>query len=478
MILNPHFGTKYTIIYPYFETNTVYLHFYSEKYIIMFQRNALIQLRTWAANSNRKPLVLRGARQVGKTTLVNEFGKEFDNYLYINLERQDAYQVFENKSNIDELLTAIYLLCNKARNSGKTLLFIDEIQQSPKAVARLRYFYEEFPQIYVIAAGSLLESLIDIHISFPVGRVEYMALRPCSFNEFLSAMGETELQKAHVAGAIPEAIHTKVMQLFNNYTLVGGMPEVVSHYAQHKDLVALRALYETLLIGYKDDVEKYSKKHTTTSIVRYILQYGWDFAAQRITLGSFAGSSYQAREMGEAFRMLEKTMLLELVYPTVNTTPPMHPQQRKSPKLLWLDTGLLNHLVGVQKEVFGANDIIDAWRGHIAEHIVAQELLASGFSVLAKRNFWVRDKKGTDAEVDFVIQIDNNIIPIEVKAGHNAKLKSLHIFMDNVNHHTAIRVWSKPFSIDNVVTYSGKEFMLYNIPFYYVSNIEKIVALK
>jgi predicted AAA+ superfamily ATPase len=182
--------------------------------------------------------------------------------------------------------------------------------------------------------------------------------------------------------------------------------------------------------------------------------------------------------MGEAFRMLEKTMLLELVYPTVNTTPPIHPQQRKSPKLLWLDTGLLNHLAGVQKEVFGANDIMDAWRGHIAEHIVAQELLASGFSVLAKRNFWVRDKKGADAEIDFVIQIDNNIIPIEVKAGHNAKLKSLHIFMDTVNHQTAIRVWSKPFSIDKVVTFSGKEFMLYNIPFYYVSNIEKILALK
>lgn len=443
----------------------------------MFQRNAIQQLQAWASKTNRKPLVLRGARQVGKTTLVNEFGKEFENYLYVNLEKPEMQHAFESKSNIDELITAIYLLCNKTRNNGKTLLFIDEIQQSAKAMAQLRYFYEEYPQIYVIAAGSLLESLVDVQISFPVGRVEYMALRPCSFNEFLGAMGETELQKALAVGTIPNAAHSKTMQLFNTYTLVGGMPEVVNEYAKHKDLVALRELYDTLLIGYKEDVEKYSKKQTTTAVIRYILEYGWNFAAQRITLGSFAGSSYQAREMGEAFRMLEKTMLLELVYPTVNTKAPMHPQQRKSPKLLWLDTGLINHVAGLQKEIFGANDISDAWRGHIAEHIVAQELLAANFSVLTRRNFWVRDKKGADAEIDFVIQIDNKIIPIEVKAGHNSKLKSLHIFMDSVEHQYAIRVWSQNFSVDTVTTQAGKEFRLFNIPYFYVANIEKLLTM-
>lgn len=441
----------------------------------MFQRNALSYLRNWATKPNRKPLVLRGARQVGKTTLVNEFGKEFDNYLYVNLEKTNAAQIFETTNDVNEILTAIYLFCNKPRNIGKTLLFIDEIQQSPKAVAQLRYFYEDFPDIHVIAAGSLLESLIDTHISFPVGRVEYMALRPCSFLEFLGAIGEIELQKALSTMLIPEAIHSKTMHLFNTYALIGGMPEVVNHYAQYRDLVANRDVYESLLTGYKDDVEKYSKNNTMAHVIRFVLQEGWAFATQRITLGSFAGSSYKSREMGEAFRALEKTMLVELVYPTLQYLTPIHPELKRSPKLLWLDTGLANYAAGIQKEVFGATDIIDAWRGKVAEHIVAQELLTSGCSVSAKRNFWVREKKGADAEVDFLIQIDSNVIPIEVKSGHNAKLKSLHIFMENTNHNMAVRVWSNPFSIDKVVTSTGKEFSLYNIPFYYVGVLERVL---
>jgi uncharacterized protein len=442
----------------------------------MFQRNALSTLHKWAAKDSRKPLILRGARQVGKTTLVNEFSKEFDTYLYLNLEDELAVKLFDTPKNIHDVLVSIYLYCNKPKKTGRTLLFIDEIQNSVKAVALLRYFHESIPELYVVAAGSLLESLIDTHISFPVGRVEYMAVRPCTFDEFLGALGETELQQAISQTAIPESIHEKAMGLFNTYTLIGGMPEVVRHYALHKDLVAINDIYESLLSGYSDDVEKYTQNTTMTHVIRYILQTGWSFAAQNITLGSFAGSSYKSREMSAAFRTLEKTMLLDLVYPTVGVTIPIIPELRRSPKLLWLDVGLVNYSSKLQKEVFGSKDILDAWRGHIAEQVVAQELLASDYRVSHRRNFWVREKKGSDAEIDFVVQHDNRIIPIEVKSGHNAKLKSLQIFMEQTNHHTAVRVWSKPLSIDAIQTQSGKKFTLINVPFYYIGILDSILA--
>ena len=441
----------------------------------MFQRQAIEQLRKWASKDGRKPLILRGARQVGKTTLVNEFGKEFDTFLSINLEDKQAAGLFDSQKGVDELMVAIYLYCNKARYGGRTLLFIDEIQNSPKAVAILRFFYELMPELHVIAAGSLLESLINTHISFPVGRVEYMAIRPCSFYEFLGAIGEAELQAALKDEVIPNAIHAKVMVLFNTYTLIGGMPEAVWHYARNRDLVAINDVYETLLESYADDVEKYAGNQNQLQIIRYILKEGWMFAAQIITLGSFAGSSYRSREMGEAFRTLEKTMLLELVYPTVGCIPPIFTELRRSPKLLWLDVGLVNYSAKLQKEVFGSKDILDAWRGHIAEQVVAQELLAFDDRVSHRRHFWVREKKGSDAEVDFIIQYDNRIIPIEVKSGHAGRLKSLHLFMENTNHRTAVRVWSGSLSINKVTTLSGKKFDLINLPFYYVGILEKIL---
>ncbi len=441
----------------------------------MFRRNTLEQLGRWADKENRKPLILRGARQVGKTTLIHEFSQRFSSYLYLNLEDPIAAALFESNKDVDYVLSSIYLYCNKPKEKGKTLLFIDEIQNSPKAVALLRYFYEDIPDLFVIGAGSLLESLIGTQISFPVGRVEYMAVRPCSFDEFLGAIGEVQLCNALKSIEIPDVLHGKTMNLFNTYTLIGGMPEVVAHYAKYRDFIALNDIYETLLYGYKDDVEKYARNKTMKQVIHYILQEGWAFAGQRISLGNFAGSSYKAREMGEAFRTLEKTMLLELSYPSVRTIVPLISDLKRSPKLFWLDIGLVNYSANIQKEVFGAKDILDAWRGNVAEQIVAQELLVSDSKISNRRNFWVRDKKGADAEIDFVLLHNGNTIPIEVKSGHNAKLKSLHIFMENTNHNTAIRIWSNPFSIDKVKTSSGKEFDLYNIPFYYTGFITKII---
>lgn len=442
---------------------------------MIYQRNALAALQHWAKKTKHKPLVLRGARQVGKTTLVNEFSKEFDTFLSLNLEDSIAASLFDTAKSVSDLLTDIYIYCNKPRNKKRTLLFIDEIQNSPKAVARLRYFYEELPELYVITAGSLLESLIDIHISFPVGRVEYMAIRPFSFTEFLLAMGETELEKSIRELTMPEALHPKAMDLFNTYTLIGGMPEVISDYVLNRDLISLNETFDSLLTGYRDDVEKYSRNATMTNVMRYILQQGWEFAAQTITLGGFANSPYKAREVGEAFRTLEKTMLLELVYPSTATMIPLNTDLKRAPKLLWLDTGLVNYAAGLQKEVFGSKDILDAWRGNIAEQVVGQELLTTDHRVSFKRNFWIRANKGSDAEIDFLYQYNNIAIPIEVKSGNNAHLKSLHLYMDTAPHQTAVRIWSQPFSVNEVTTSAGKTFTLYNIPFYYTTQIKAIL---
>ena len=445
--------------------------------MLMFKRNVITKLEQWANKKNRKPLILRGSRQVGKTTLVDVFAEKFDNYLYLNFEKSpSATTLFEKEQAIEDLVSEIFLFCNKENKTGKTLLFIDEIQHSKTAIFKLRYFYEaKLPDLYVIAAGSLLETMLNKQVSFPVGRVEYMAVRPCVFNEFLRAIGETQLEKSLLNCKIPEALHKKTINLFNTFTLIGGMPEVVADYAENKNFVGLNSIYESLLTSYRDDVEKYAKNSTMSQTIRYIMQNGYKFAAERITLGGFAGASYKAREMGEAFRTLEKTFILELCYPTTDTLVPITKELKRSPKLLWLDCGLVNYAANVQKEVFGAMDILDAWRGKVAEQMVAQELLALDNRVSNQRNFWVSGKKDSDAEVDFVLIFDSKVIPIEVKSGHNSKLRSLHLFMDETQHNIAVRVWSQPFSIDEIRTKNGKNFKLINLPFYYVGQLEEIL---
>ncbi|MDR0546806.1 MAG: AAA family ATPase [Dysgonamonadaceae bacterium] len=441
----------------------------------MIHRNIINDLRDWSKRKGRKPLVLRGARQVGKTTLIDEFGRDFDIYIKLNLEEPEHIQLFETYKNMDTLLSGIYLAAGAERKDTPTLLFIDEIQNSPRAVALLRYFYEKTPWLYVIAAGSLLESLVGRQISFPVGRVEYLAVHPCSFNEFLGAMGNIELQKAQQAGEIPDSVHQMTLNLFNQYTLVGGMPEVVAHYAENKDILSLGRIYNTLLSGYQDDTEKYAPTDSMRHIMRHILKMGWNYAAQRIKFERFGESDYRSREVGEAFRLLEKAMLLELAYPYSGYQVPVNPELKRSPKLLWLDTGIVNYVARIQKEVFNVKDISDAWRGKVAEHIVGQELLSGSTNFSDRRNFWVRNAHSSDAEVDFILQHDSRIIPVEVKSGHNSKLRSLHLFMDEVEHQTAIRIWSGKFSVDKVITPKGKSFNLYNVPFYYAGILEKLL---
>ncbi len=442
----------------------------------MFQRIAYNSLIEWKGKKKHKPLIIRGARQVGKTTLVKLFAKEFDTYLSLNLERPEDKQLFEDNDSAEDVLTAIYLLKKQAKKKGHVLLFIDEIQNSSKAVALLRYFYEDIPDLYVIAAGSLLESLIDVHVHFPVGRVEYLALRPCSFSEFLVALGEIPMEESLRNVTLPASIHERVMKLFNEYVLVGGMPEAVASYAQNKDIVALKSIYGSLLTGYRNDTEKYARNSTIQNVLRHILTYGWQYGGQRIKFESFANSNYKSREMGEAMRTLEKALLMELSYPTVDERVPIQPDLKKSPKLFWLDTGLVNHVAGLQNELFGTDDIGKSWKGKIAEHIIAQEFLASSCSVSTKRNFWVREARNSQAEVDFLYQYEGRIIPVEVKSGDNSKLKSLHLFMEQSPEKIAVRFWNHAVGSDKITLPSGKEFTLHNLPFYYAGHLEGFLS--
>ncbi len=414
----------------------------------MFRRIAQKYLYEWAQKEERKPLVLRGARQVGKTTLVKMFAADFDHYIYLNLEEKEDAELFAADSSFDDLLVGIFFKANIPIDSSRTLIFIDEIQNEPKAVQALRYFYEKRPDLYVIAAGSLLESLMGRHISFPVGRVEYMALHPCTFVEFLMAIGEDMLANQIEKIAVPQSLHGYTLDLFKKYMIIGGLPEVVANYAQYRDMVRLGGVFNALLSGYRDDVEKYADKPKAQDSIRYILNCGWTSAGHRIQFAKFTNSSFKSADVSNAFRTLEKTLLLELVYPLTSTSFPILPDLKKSPKLLWLDTGLINYVTGMQEELLFTPNSDELWNGDIAEHIVAQELLGATTLFGEKRMFWVRDARNSQAEVDFVIRHKSHLLPIEVKTGSNSKLRSLHQYMEESNENIALRLWNGPMTSD------------------------------
>jgi hypothetical protein len=443
----------------------------------MFRRQLLWELEKWRQNMPRKPLVIRGARQVGKTTLVNQFAKQYEQYIYVNLELSEDKQPFENFTSIETLINTLFFLKNKiVAKKSTTLIFIDEIQEVPKALNILRYFFELAPEISVIAAGSMLETLFDKNISFPIGRVEYKVIRPVSFPEFLSAIDETTALEQLTQVPVAEFAQTKLLSLFHTYALIGGMPEIVQQYATHKDLVTLGPIYDSLISGYMDDVEKYAKSNAQILHVRHCIKNSFAQAGKRIKFEGFGNSAYKSREMGESLRTLEKALLLQLVYPCTTATLPMVPDIKKSPRLQILDTGLLNYFVGIQKEIIGTDDLNTIYQGTLIEHLIGQEILSFQYNALSALHFWVREKKESTAEVDYLFQYDGLVIPIEVKAGKEGTLKSLHSYMDIAPHKMAIRFYAGVLKITDAITQNGKQYQILNLPYYLGSQIEKYIA--
>ena len=442
----------------------------------MFRRNYINKLEKWAENPDRKPLVLRGARQVGKTTIVKMFAQQFKQYIYLNLEIDEDRKLFEINNSFELIVESLFFYSKKKRNV-ETLLFIDEIQNSPKAVTLLRYFYELANDIHVIAAGSLLETLIDKNISFPVGRTEYMILRPFSFDEFLMATNEDSFLEAINKVPLPDYAISGILKSFKRYTLIGGMPEVVKTYVKTKSINATKPIFENLIISYLDDVEKYAKKNKLVSIIRHVIKNSFAEAGNRIVFTGFGNSNYKSQDIADAFFLLEKTFLLKLVYPTTSLQIPLQTNLRKSPKLQLLDTGLVNYFAGLQEEIFGSKELSAVYEGKIAEHIVFQELLAASDSVLQEFHFWIREKKQSNAEVDFVYPYENLLIPIEVKTGKTGRLRSLHQFVDNSPHKYAVRIYSGKYEIQKTKTIAGKEYLLLNLPFFLIAKIEDYIKL-
>lgn len=447
----------------------------------MFARELILQLRRWRDNPRRKPLVLRGARQVGKTTLVKEFGKEFDSFLSLNLEKDDA-ELFRRFSDVHDIWQYLCLKNHIVMDKDRAvLLFIDEIQEEPNAVAMLRYFYEELPWVYVIAAGSRLHSLMKQRVSFPVGRVEYMTLRPFSFLEFVNAEeGEAWADMLRNV-SVPDFLHEEMISMFNTYALVGGMPEAVGEYMVSRDLERLSPIFSALLKGYNEDAEKFAKNAEQVRILRHILGTAWFSAAETITFSGFGNSSYTSMQIHDGMDLLERAFLLSLNYPVTSTSAPALPATRRSPKLMMVDTGLTNFMAGIQLEFLQNKNLIDTWRGRAAEHIVAQELrVVLDRHYREKQCFWVRDKKGATAEVDFVWQEGADIIPIEVKAGTNSHLRSLHTFVNCCERRVvAVRIWSGPLSVQDIETPQPqrKPFRLINLPFYYAGQLDQVLGM-
>ena len=446
----------------------------------MFRRNIQSFLLEWKDKKGRKPLVIRGARQVGKTSAVHQFGvAAFETYLYINLELDEHAALFARMHAIRELLQLIQLKFNKKITPGSTLIFIDEVQSSDIAMNQLRYFHEELPELHVVAAGSLLEVKMKSEgFSFPVGRVEYCYLHPATFDEFLAAQGETEalnyLSSVKQDTAIPEEIHAMMMKKFHSYLLVGGMPEAVARYAETRSFIDIDPVYESILTGLRDDAFKYATA-AKIKYLQHIIEHASKYVGLQIKYEKFGESNFRSREMSEAFDVVEKAMLVSRVFASASKQMPLMSNLKKSPKLLHLDAGLVNYQIGMRSEIAMMNDINAVYHGQIGEQIAGQTFLAMNTTQNQNMHYWYREQKGAISELDYLTVINQKLVPVEVKSGKTGALRSLHIFMDESEGNFALRIYSGNMKTERIATPNQKKFTLFSVPFYMLFRIRELL---
>jgi len=444
---------------------------------LIFKRIIEKNLEAWKKNPSRKPLILRGARQVGKTTLVKEFAKSYRYCILLNLEKSSDAAFFNNNIEAKTIVESLFLSKNISIASiGETLLFIDEVQESPGAIQMLRYFYEEFPDLNVIAAGSLLEFAMKKVKSFPVERVEYLYLHPLNFIEYLEAIDHQAALDQMGRVPVEPFAHTVLLGLFNKYAIVGGMPEVISNFIEKDSLTELPKVYESIWGTYIDDVEKYATNKTERKVIKHIMSTAHLYIDQRVKFQNFGQSNYRSREVGEAFRNLDDARVIQLIYPTTNIEIPVKPDLRKSPRLQFLDTGLINYELGIQAEMLSFADLNNSYKGAVIPHLITQELISLNTFSYKKPNFWVREKKQSSSEVDMVYTYSGKVIPIEIKSGSVGSLKSLHQFVERSNHPYAVRMYAGEFKIINTKTPGGKPYLLMNMPYYLGTKISEYLA--
>jgi len=279
----------------------------------------------WKSKKERKPLIIRGARQVGKSTLVHDFSREFKHAISLNLENLQTRKIFKDLDNIKDIVNSIFLKADIPLDGQPTLLFLDEIQESPEAIKQLRYFYEEYPELHLIAAGSLLEFSLSEVGSFPVGRVEQMILHPFDFEEFLIALNNEAIIEELNTIPLNRYAHSTLLDNFHRYAIIGGMPEVISRYVtEDQNVINLGEVYYNLWQSYRDDVEKYASNTTERKVIRHIIDTA-PAEKERITFAGFGSSNYRSREVGEAIRALDLARIIQLIYPTTSVEPPISP---------------------------------------------------------------------------------------------------------------------------------------------------------
>ncbi|VAX36725.1 hypothetical protein MNBD_UNCLBAC01-1877 [hydrothermal vent metagenome] len=445
----------------------------------MFSRNIIQYFVQWKDRCDRKPLVVRGARQVGKTAAVEIFAKKYyEEFISLNLDKEEHISLFQHILPISELIQLIQLKTGKKIIPGKTLLFIDEIQNSSVAMMQLRYLYEEMPQLPVIVAGSLLEVKIQKEgFSFPVGRVEYCYMHPVTFDEFLMANDDAQtvqyLESFSVEKNISDEMHEVLLKKYFEYVLIGGMPEVVAKYVHTKNIMDLDVIYESILRGFQEDVYKYATR-IKAGYLQHIIEHSPRYVGQIIKYEKFGESGFRSREMREAFDILEKAMIVRRVYASSSKTIPIIQNLRKSPKLLFLDSGLVNYYQGLRVNILEREDLNNIIKGQFAEQLVGQALYALNVTQNSKISYWYREKSGATAEVDYLIFFNNKVIPLEVKAGKVGRLKSLHKFMEESQGDLAIRICSNKF-IKESMEVDGNRYILLSIPFYLLHRVYELL---
>ena len=398
------------------------------------ERTIFSELTRWQQDPHRKPLILRGARQVGKTTVVRQLGKQFDSFVELNFEESaHLCDIFASNLDTTRIISDLQIMTGKTISPGHTLLFLDEIQACPPALLALRYLYESIPHLHVIAAGSLLEFAIE-EVGLPVGRVSFLYLYPMSFIEFLLALDEAPLAEAilqqKATQPFSDPVHQKALRLLGEYIAIGGMPESVYLWKKNKNYRQCVDVHHDLLTAYRQDFEKYARR----SQIKYV-EHVFQQIPQQMG-GQFRWSNipgdFRARELTPALELLKKANVTTPIFQTAGWGIPLGAHANpKQFKLITLDIALAQAQLGVTSEAWiltPEKAFIN--KGTVAEAMVGQELLAYANPRQHPQLFyWHRQKKSSQAEVDYLVSQNTHIIPIEVKSGSGSTLKSLHQFL-------------------------------------------------
>ena len=425
-------------------------------------RNIYGKLDRWKNHSDRKTLLVRGARQVGKSHAIKYWAKKtFGNrFLEVNFEQNPNFkQAFDGDLSPDSILSKLSLITNRKIEKENFLLFLDEIQRCPQAVSSLRFFYEQLPTLHVIAAGSLLDFILS-EISFPVGRVESMYMFPCSFFEFLSAIGKDELRNYLETCSLEKQVepiaHKLALECLCLYYRIGGMPEAVSAFADTADYKEVSRIHEILIDAYTDDFAKYVKKNlweTTNSVFSSIPHY---VCGGRIIYSKIVRDT-KAEKIKTSLMLLEKACLLSSVRKSSSAArlPLSNDIDSEHFKLTFLDVGLLQFMLGFDWRNFDLTaDLTDVYDGKFAEQFVGQELICARSDYRKHQlHYWERSERNSSAEIDYLIEYDNSVAPLEVKSATAGSIKSLHLYRKAYNPKNSFVVSQRNIEIINDTEY-------------------------